>query len=61
MRVWLQQTQGFNPLYTGYGYTADRYDDLEQREYVLENVVIETLPDFVSMPSETKEGLVQRL
>ena len=54
LRAWLQQTQGFNPFYTGYGYTAEVYDHPGQREYVLENVVIDNLPSVGLMPFETK-------
>mmetsp|Transcript_45159 Transcript_45159/g.118504 ORF Transcript_45159/g.118504 Transcript_45159/m.118504 type:complete len:371 (+) Transcript_45159:34-1146(+) len=45
LRAFLYNCNGFNSLFTGYGYTAEEYDGPLVREFWLENVMEESLTD----------------
>ena len=57
LRAFLAQGNGFNPLFTGYGYTADAYPDPIIREYWVENIRIDELPEgYQVVPFHVKGG-----
>ena len=43
LRAFLAQNNGFNPLFTGYGYTAEDYPKPLVREYWVKNVPLSDL------------------
>lgn len=44
LRAFLMQVNGFFPVFTGYGYTANKYPEPRIREYWLQNKPLRSLP-----------------
>jgi hypothetical protein len=61
LRAYLMQKEGFNPLYTGYGFTSntDYFDPLQQ-EFWYQNDYITNLPDYnvITFYNGTALGLI---
>lgn len=45
LRAYLYQVAGFSEFYTGYGYTANSYNDPLSHEYWTDNAIIKDLPN----------------